>query len=260
MASLHGKVSDHHKIQDFLKKNKAFQRWSASRLAELAAYSRICRYFRGARISAAGTSRGESCVIVGGRVLLVRPSGSFEEALGLLGSGIVLAGMPEFDLQVEALVLDTTVAIHVNSSLLLKHLECQPQMWSDLVQVLLSQESAMLADLIGRTTGTMTQRVAAAISQQCALGMVQETFDNSGCFQVSQEDCAALLGVSRKTVGKEFKLLEGSGLIVRGYKFIMVPDLTALARFSGMVTSHGSSALLQANPVLVHGRVQAHQG
>lgn len=260
MDSLNEKIRDRNKIQDFLQKNKAFQRWSVSQLAELAAYSRLRRYFRGARILAAGTSRGETCVIVDGRVLLVRPSGSFEEALGLLGSGIVLAGMPEFDSQVEALVLDTTIAIHVNSNLLLKRLERQPQMWSDLVQVLLTQENAMLADLIGRTTGTMTQRVAAAISQQCALGTAQGSSGNSGCFKVSQEDCAALLGVSRKTVGKELKLLEGNGLIVRGYKLIMVPDLTALARFSGMATSHEPSLVQQASPTLVHGCAQTYQG
>lgn len=233
------KSRDSNEIQNILQKNRVFQHCSMSQLAELAAYSRLCRYFRGSRILAAGTSRSETCVIVYGRVLLVKPSGSYEEALGLLGSGIVLAGMPEFDLQVEALVLDTTVAIHLDSSLLLKLLECQPQMWSDLMQVLLAQESTLLAGLIGRTTGSITQRVASVILQQCSLGTATETSDNSGCFKVSQEDCAALLRLSRKTVGKELKLLEEKGLIVRGYKLIMVPDLTALAHFSGMSTSDG---------------------
>jgi CRP-like cAMP-binding protein len=232
---LPAQLRDREKIQEGLQKNKAFMHWPASQLSELTASSRLCRYFRGARILAAGTPRHETCVIVSGRILLVRPSGSFGEALGLLGSGIVLAGVPEFDSQAEALVLDTTVVIHLDSSLLLELLERQPLMWSDLIQALLVQENTLLAGLIGRTTGSVSQKVASALLQQCCLSHTEDALEsNSSCFKLSQDDCAALLQLSRKTVGKELKLLESKGLIIRGYKLIIVPDLMALASFAGM--------------------------
>lgn len=220
-----------------LRRNAAFEHWPAALLAELIAASRLGRYPRAARIGPAESGVCETCVIVSGRLLLVRPfDGPHEEVVGLMGANMVFGELMHGTVAAHALdcvAFEKAVVIHMASSKLCQLLDREPARWMDFSRMLLAMEATLLHTLIGQATGPVAQRVAHTLQQYAVLYGMRGREDRQTTLRMSQDDIGALLHLSRKSIGKALRTLEDLGLVVCGYNAIVVHDIQALGAFTG---------------------------
>ena len=229
-------------VDGALRRNRAFANWSDSAIRGLGSRCRVIWLPRGERLRRDGMHNASSYLVQSGWLLLqaCARQANDRNAVALLGEGMMVCSlMPDRSLlgAFDALAQRDTALIEVPSDALHRQLDESPHLWADLTLALLAQDDALFDAVVGQVTGSVSQRVARTLLQYVRLCSVKVDDTNVVKLKMSQDELGTLLQLSRKTVGRELRVLEGKGLVRRCYNHIQVPDVDALEHHA----EHGSA-------------------
>ena len=236
-------------VETALRRNKAFANWPDSTLGRLGSKCRVVWLERGERLCREVARGTLSYVVQSGWLMLQVPSRKEDvpSAVAMLGEGMMVCSlMPDKNLfgSFDASAQRETALVEIPSAALQRQLDESPHLWADLALALLDQEEGLLATVVGQATGTVAQRVTRTLLQYTQLcSDHRDEHTDAVKVRMSQDELGTLLQLSRKTVGRELRALEGLDLIVRRYNHILVRDLVALQHYAERGTvDHGSNA------------------
>lgn len=213
--------------------SELFGTWPDEHIRALAAIGRVERYERQAQVLAHDLLRREVLVVVSGCLEVNTFSGTgkkFVRALAGAGSvmGIVrlLAKTPSlFNYSAH----EDTVLIHFPSDGLLKILDANPLLWRGVAMFMMVRHLESLASLHDLALGSLHQRTASTLVTLARMHGAESDGAVTLNLRLSQDDLAAMLGVSRQSMNKELRVLQDAGLIeADNYSRITISNLQAL--------------------------------
>lgn len=124
------------------------------------------------------------------------------------------------------------VVVHTPSRILLDLLDAEPSLWKDMATMLLRQKREMHSTVLTHTIGSLNRRVAATVERLAHLYGTTEGNTVRLRLQITQEDLAALLQVSRPTINKALRTLESEYILALEYKTITILDRKRLQQIA----------------------------
>lgn len=217
-----------------LRLTQGFAPWPAEALERLLARSYVGRHARGARFTA-GTGAPGTIAIVSGHALVGRsPAGGQRTVIAFVGPGLVtgLSRIFESSPQVayDFAAHDDLVAVHMPTQLVLDVLEADPLLWKAMSIMLLRQHLQTLETLLVQSAGSLRQRLCATVERLARLYGHGLGGSLTMRVQVTQEELAAMLQVSRQTINKELHALAATGALSLDYNSITVLNFRTLRR------------------------------
>ena len=224
-------------VESALRLTQGFFRWPPQCMRSLVERSSLRKHRRGMVAAEELRERCETIAVVSGYLMTERPmSDGSSSAVGLVGPG-TLVGLsyaihqerrPGFRYRAHT----DTVVIHTPSDALLELLDTEPALWKDMAGMLLRQKREMHATVLTQAMGSLNQRLAATIDRLAQLYGTTEGDAGKLRLQITQEDLAALLQVSRPTINKALRALEGDGILSLEYKTIAILDRKRLRKIA----------------------------
>lgn len=233
--------------------NSAFADWPATAIAQLVATATIRNYKRHGWIAHEEHERTNILVIVSGFLLVRRrtPDGDLH-SVGLVGPGRIVGCMcrlmwtPQVDIKYSA--HDQVKVIHLDRDRFIAQLNAAPRLWKSVLAGVLHQRREFVATLLDQTIGYASQRVARLIVRYANLyGMpTREPGSIRVPIRLPQADLAALLQMSRQTMGEAVRAFKESGWIrLDGATFTVLDPLAlqdfAESRWSGRAEAPASA-------------------
>lgn len=179
----------------------------------------------------------ETLAIVSGYLMSERlmTDGS-ASAVGLVGPGTVVGLSYAMELGARTgfryRAHTDAVVVHAPSKLLLELLDAEPAMWKDMAGMLLRQKRELHSTVLTHIIGSLNQRVAATVERLAQLYGTTEGDAVRLRLQITQEDLAALLQVSRPTINKALRVLESEYILALEYKTITILDRKRLQQMA----------------------------
>lgn len=220
-------------VERALRWSELFGSWSDQHIAALAAIGRVQRYERQAQLLADDLLRRELLVVVSGCLEVNVFSGTGKRFVrALVGAGAVMGVVRLLDVTPASFnysAHEDTVIVHLPSDGVLKILDADPVLWRRVAMFMMARQLDSLASLQDLATGSLQKRTA---SMLVTLARMHGAESESGVvlnLRLSQDDLAAMLGVSRQSMNRELRLLHDAGLIEGDhYSRITISNLQAL--------------------------------
>jgi len=220
-------------VERALRWSELFGTWSDEHIAALAAIGRIERYERQAQLLAHDLQRRELLVVVSGCLEVNTFSGTGEKFVrALAGAGSVMGVVRLLHFTPSLFnysAHEDTVVVHLPSDGVLKILDADSVLWREVAIFMMARQLDSLASLQDLVMGSLQQRTAAIL---VTLARVHGAESEGGVvlnLRLSQDDLAAMLGVSRQSMNKELRTLHDAGVIeADNYSRITISNLQAL--------------------------------
>ena len=230
-------ASDEAIVESALRLTQGFCRWSPASMRSLVESSRLWRHKRGAVFAEESLEICETLAVVSGYLMGERlMTDRSVSALGLVGPGTVVGLSYAMNLGARTgfryRAHTDAVVIHIPSKILLELLDAEPALWKDMAGMLLRQKREMHSTVLTHIIGSLNQRVAAKIERLAHLYGTTEGDAVRLRLQITQEDLAALLQVSRPTINKALRALESEYILALEYKTITILDRKRLQQMA----------------------------
>lgn len=221
-------------IRKALAVTEVFSSWPHERLESLLPASRLCRHSRGDHVHSEASDELDVLAVVSGHIMASRVSFDASQVpIAILGPGFVIGlsrGLnPDDEAQHSYRAHDDAVVVHLPARSVIQALGSDASLWESMTRVLSKQHRLIFSTVLDHLTGNTRQRLAAAIGRLASTyGVDDQT--RSLRLRLSQDDLAAMLQVTRRSINREMRALEDLGLIRAEYNGVSVFDLHALRR------------------------------
>lgn len=190
--------------------------------------ARLVRYRRRTQVLASDRRKRELLAVVSGclEISNMNPQGR-KYVNALLGPGQVaplvrlLADVP---LPYDYHAHEDSVIVHLPSDAVIALLDAEPVLWRDVAKLALQRQRLSVMLLQGQMLNSVRARVAATLTSVIRFYGMQVKAAASLPVRLSQNDLAAMLGLSRQTINKELGRLVAEGVIDMSYKRIRIVD------------------------------------
>lgn len=221
-----------------LRKTTLFQRWPDEALESLQRHVQYRKYSRGQTIIAQQEILEALYAVISGRVEISEVQANGRRYIRRLsGAGRVFGFVSLFDGKGShhACVAQTPVTIaRVARRGLYSALNCFPDLWFSIVTEMSVFQRQMLSSITEMVFEGARPRLVRSLLTLCTLRVSPSGRSASQCVvESTQDELAALLGVSRQTVSKELKALERDGLLTIEYRQIVLLDIEQLRSLIG---------------------------
>lgn len=223
-----------------LRWNELFQHWPDARRAELMKSARLVRYRRRTQVLARDRHKRELLAVVSGclEISSMSPVGR-KYVNALLGPGQVaplVRLLAEVPLPYDYHAHEDSVIIHLPCDAVIAVLNTEPMLWRGVAEMALQRQRLSVSLLQNQMLNSVRGRVAATLMSVIHFYGMQVKAAASLPVRLSQNDLAAMLGLSRQTINKELGRLVAEGVIDMSYKRIRIVDpdqLRAIATGTG---------------------------
>ncbi len=225
-------------IESALRMTQGFFRWPPVRMRSLVDVSLLRKHKRGLICGEEAREPCETLAVVSGYLMCERlMSDGSAPAIGLVGPGTIVGlsyAMQQSNRAGFRYRAHTdAVVVHTPSAVLLDLLDAEPLLWKDMAGMLLRQKREMHSTVLTQSIGSLNKRVAATVERLAQLYGTTEGNAVRLRLQITQEDMAALLQVSRPTINKALRALESDGVLALEYKTITILDRKRLIEIAG---------------------------
>ena len=204
-------------------------------IAHLALQSRFRSYARGETVLRRGVAARHMVVLVEGKLETGLTSASGKRMLaGFIEPGMVVGLVSLFDQREvfqDAVARETSLVVLVPKAVMLSAVREVPGFAEALLRVLSQRMRLFLTAFADRSLNELRPRLAAMLLAQAAQlvqaarrGKAGVGSGSAAALAMSQEDLAAMLGVTRQYLSTELKQLERSGCITLGYRRVTLID------------------------------------
>jgi CRP/FNR family cyclic AMP-dependent transcriptional regulator len=239
-----GKPGDPALIRQGFALSEVFSSWPDELLERLLPASRLRRYVRGDLVHSEASGEAEVLIVVAGHVMVERiyPDGS-HAPIAILGSGLVAGisrGLVPNDAPLHGYRAhgDATV-IHLPAPVVFRTLGAEALLWKSMARTLSRQHRQIFTTVLDHLTGNTRQRLAAAIGGLVQIYGLEESTQRLR-LRLSQDDLAAMLQVTRRSINKEMRVLEDMALIRSEYNGMIILDLSTLRKLGQSMASIGA--------------------
>jgi len=202
--------------------------------------ARMERYSRRTQVLAHDRHRRELLVVVSGCLEISSMSAHGRKYVNaLLGPGQVaplVRLLEDVPLPYDYHAHEDSVIIHLPSDAVIAVLDAEPVLWRDVAKLGLQRQRLSIVLLQNQMLNSIHGRVAATLMSLIHFygGQGPGTADDADgpLVRLSQNDLAAMLGLSRQTINKELGRLVEEGAIDMRYKRIRIVDAERLARIA----------------------------
>lgn len=202
--------------------------------------ARMERYSRRTQVLAHDRHRRELLVVVSGCLEISSMSTHGRKYVNaLLGPGQVaplVRLLEDVPLPYDYHAHEDSVIIHLPSDAVIAVLDAEPVLWRDVAKLGLQRQRLSIVLLQNQMLNSIHGRVAATLMSLVHFygGQGPGTTENAEgpLVRLSQNDLAAMLGLSRQTINKELGRLVEEGAIDMRYKRIRIVDADRLARIA----------------------------
>ena len=119
---------------------------------------------------------------------------------------------------------EDSLIVHLPSDAVIALLDAEPVLWRDVAKLALQRQRLSVMLLQGQMLNSVRARVAATLTSVIRFYGMQVKAAASLPVRLSQNDLAAMLGLSRQTINKELGRLVAEGVIDMSYKRIGIVD------------------------------------
>ncbi|BEP40138.1 Crp/Fnr family transcriptional regulator [Variovorax sp. 375MFSha3.1] len=198
------------------------------------------RYSRRTQVLAHDRHRRELLVVVSGCLEISSMSANGRKYVNaLLGPGQVaplVRLLEDVPLAYDYHAHEDSVIVHLPSDAVIAVLDAEPVLWRDVAKLGLQRQRLSIVLLQNQMLNSIHGRVAATLMSLVHFygGQGPGTAEDAGgpLVRLSQNDLAAMLGLSRQTINKELGRLVEEGAIDMRYKRIRIVDADRLARIA----------------------------
>jgi len=202
--------------------------------------ARMERYNRRTQVLAHDRHRRELLVVVSGCLEISSMSSHGRKYVNaLLGPGQVaplVRLLEDVPLPYDYHAHEDSVIIHLPSDAVIAVLDAEPVLWRDVAKLGLQRQRLSIVLLQNQMLNSIHGRVAATLMSLIHFygGQGPGTAEDADgpLVRLSQNDLAAMLGLSRQTINKELGRLVEEGAIDMRYKRIRIVDAERLARIA----------------------------
>lgn len=202
--------------------------------------ARMERYSRRTQVLAHDRHRRELLVVVSGCLEISSMSSNGRKYVNaLLGPGQVaplVRLLEDVPLAYDYHAHEDSVIVHLPSDAVIAVLDAEPVLWRDVAKLGLQRQRLSIVLLQNQMLNSIHGRVAATLMSLVHFynGQGPGTGEDDGgpLVRLSQNDLAAMLGLSRQTINKELGRLVEEGAIDMRYKRIRIVDAERLARIA----------------------------
>ena len=202
--------------------------------------ARMERYSRRTQVLAHDRHRREVLVVVSGCLEISSMSANGRKYVNaLLGPGQVaplVRLLEDVPLAYDYHAHEDSVIVHLPSDAVIAVLDAEPVLWRDVAKLGLQRQRLSIVLLQNQMLNSIHGRVAATLMSLVHFynGQGPGTGESDGgpLVRLSQNDLAAMLGLSRQTINKELGRLVEEGAIDMRYKRIRIVDADRLARIA----------------------------
>jgi len=202
--------------------------------------ARMERYSRRTQVLAHDRHRRELLVVVSGCLEISSMSAHGRKYVNaLLGPGQVaplVRLLEDVPLPYDYHAHEDSVIIHLPSDAVIAVLDAEPVLWRDVAKLGLQRQRLSIVLLQNQMLNSIHGRVAATLMSLIHFygGQGPGTAEDADgpLVRLSQNDLAAMLGLSRQTINKELGRLVEEGAIDMRYKRIRIVDAERLARIA----------------------------
>ncbi|SFP77979.1 cAMP-binding domain of CRP or a regulatory subunit of cAMP-dependent protein kinases [Variovorax sp. 770b2] len=216
---------------------ESFAGWSPSAIEGLLPTARLGRYERGEMVKREDDGAPEVLLVLSGHMLASRlyPDDS-RVPVFIFNPGNVASIQARLDNEKHAIYAyeahDSTSVLHLSAQLVVERLDATPFLWKAMAKVVVKQHRSIASTLLNFQSGNTRQRLAATISRLARIYGVDDDTRNLR-LRLSQDDLAAMLQVTRRSINGEMRALEAQGLVRSEYNAVTVLDLQALRSLHG---------------------------
>ena len=196
--------------------------------------ARLVRYRRRTQVLARDRHKRELLAVVSGCLEISSMSSQGRKYVNaLLGPGQVaplvrlLADVP---LPYDYHAHEDSVIVHLPCDAVIAVLDTEPVLWRDVAKLALQRQRLSVVLLQNQMLNSVRGRVAATLMSVIHFYGKQVEAAASLPVRLSQNDLAAMFGLSRQTINKELGRLVAEGVIDMSYKCIRIVDPDKLAR------------------------------
>ena len=198
------------------------------------------RYSRRTQVLAHDRHRRELLVVVSGCLEISSMSANGRKYVNaLLGPGQVaplVRLLEDVPLAYDYHAHEDSVIVHLPSDAVIAVLDAEPVLWRDVAKLGLQRQRLSIVLLQNQMLNSIHGRVAATLMSLVHFygGQGPGTAEDAEgpLVRLSQNDLAAMLGLSRQTINKELGRLVEEGAIDMRYKRIRIVDADRLARIA----------------------------
>ncbi|WP_418122818.1 Crp/Fnr family transcriptional regulator [Variovorax sp. 160MFSha2.1] len=202
--------------------------------------ARMERYSRRTQVLAHDRHRRELLVVVSGCLEISSMSANGRKYVNaLLGPGQVaplVRLLEDVPLAYDYHAHEDSVIVHLPSDAVIAVLDAEPVLWRDVAKLGLQRQRLSIVLLQNQMLNSIHGRVAATLMSLVHFygGQGPGTAEDAEgpLVRLSQNDLAAMLGLSRQTINKELGRLVEEGAIDMRYKRIRIVDADRLARIA----------------------------
>jgi CRP/FNR family cyclic AMP-dependent transcriptional regulator len=211
---------------------ESFSDWSPTAIESLLPTARLGRYERGDMIKREDVGEPEVLLVLSGHVLASRlyPDES-RVPVFLFNPGYVASIQAPLDDEKHAFYAyeahDSASVLHLSARLVIGKLDSTPFLWRSMAKVVVKQHRSIASTLLDFQSGNTRKRLAATISRLARIYGVDDDTRNLQ-LRLSQDDLAAMLQVTRRSINGEMRALEAKGLVRSEYNAVTVLDLQGL--------------------------------
>jgi CRP/FNR family transcriptional regulator, cyclic AMP receptor protein len=239
-----GKPGDSALIRQGFALSEVFSSWPRELLERLQPASRLRRYVRAELVHSEASGGPEVLIVVAGHIMVERihPDGS-HAPLAILGPGFVVGisrGLsPDDDPLHSYRAHGDVIVIHLPAPVVFRTLSSEVLLWKNMARALSKQHRQIVTTVLDQLTGNTRQRLAAAIGGLARIYGVEDGTRRLR-LRLSQDDLAAMLQVTRRSINKEMRMLEDMALIRSEYNGVVVLDLPTLRKLGQSATEIGA--------------------
>ncbi|MGJ7530127.1 Crp/Fnr family transcriptional regulator [Variovorax sp. GB1P17] len=211
---------------------ESFSGWSPAAIESLLPTARLGRYERGEMVKREDVGEPEVLLVLSGHMLASRlyPDDS-RVPVFIFNPGYVASIQAPLDNEKHAFYAyeahDSALVLHLSARLVLDRLDTTPFLWKAMAKVVVKQHRSIASTLLDFQSGNTRRRLAATISRLARIYGVDDDTRNVR-LRLSQDDLAAMLQVSRRSINGEMRALEAKGLVRSEYNAVTVLDLQGL--------------------------------
>lgn len=230
MAESNGWVKSRplHTAIDILSENRYFSQLSGTELAEIACHAQFYSIAKGGYFAVAGRHMPGVAILINGLLCAgaVSPHGnefmlSMTEFDGLVGLAMILGGKPAFrDCRA---IVDTEILL-IPRTFFTEWLDRNLHLYKVFVEVLCDRIKSAHRIIDELALMPLSERMARVLR---TLASASRGYQNgtSITLNLTQDELASLLGVTRHAVNRELKRLQDTGGVLVGYRSIIITPL-----------------------------------